>query len=159
VRTPLPARAVRSNVRAMRPIALASLLSTLVLCAGALCACGQSKADKASDKVCDARDDIAKQVKELQGLTLSTATVDQVTSNLNAIKDDLSNIADASGDLSDERRKDVQAANEEFKATMSQIATSVGKSLSLEDARTQVSQALKQLASSYQSTFGQLDCS
>jgi hypothetical protein len=143
----------------MRRIAPVLLFLSLVLCVGALSACGQSKADKASDKVCDARDDIGKQVKELQGLTLTTATVDQVTSSLDAIKKDLSDIADATGDLSDERRKDVQAANEAFKATMSQIASNVGKSLSLENAGTQTKQALQQLADSYQSTFGQLDCS
>jgi uncharacterized membrane-anchored protein YjiN (DUF445 family) len=143
----------------MRRIAPILLLLAVALTAGALSACGQSKADKAHDKVCDARDDIAKQVDELQGLTITTATVDQVTSSLDAIRKDLSDIADATGDLSDERRKDVQAANEAFKATMSQIGQNLGKSLSLENAASQTKQALQQLASSYKSTFGQLDCS
>jgi predicted nucleic acid-binding Zn-ribbon protein len=135
------------------------LLLTLVLTAGMLSACGQSKEDKAKSKVCDARDDIGKQVDKLKGLTVSTATLDQVTSSLNAIKQDLSDIADAQGDLSDQRKKDVQAANEAFKASVSQIASSVGKSLSLQDAGAQATQALQQLASTYQSTFGKIDCS
>jgi hypothetical protein len=143
----------------MRRLAPVLLLLTLVLAAGALSACGQSKADKASAKVCDARDDIGKQVDKLKGLTISTATLDQVTSSLNAIKQDLSDIADAQGDLSDQKRQDVQAANEAFKATVSQIASSVGKSLALQDAGAQAKQALQELASTYQSTFGKIDCS
>jgi hypothetical protein len=135
------------------------LLVTLVLTAGMLSACGQSKEDKAKSKVCDARDDIGKQVDKLKGLTISTATLDQVTSSLNAIKQDLSDIADAQGDLSDQRKKNVQAANEAFKASVSQIASSVGKSLALQDAGAQATQALQQLASTYQSTFGKIDCS
>jgi hypothetical protein len=143
----------------MRRITPVLLLLTLVLAAGVLSACGQSKEDKAKSKVCDARDDIGKQVDKLKGLTISTATLDQVTSSLNAIKQDLSDIADAQGDLSDQRKKDVQAANEAFKASVSQIASSVGKSLSLQDAGAQAKQALQQLASTYQSTFGKIDCS
>jgi hypothetical protein len=141
----------------MRRITPVLLLLTLVLAAGALSACGQSKEDKAKSKVCDARDDIGKQVEKLQGLTITTATLDQVTSSLNAIKQDLSDIADAQ--LSDQRKKDVQAANEAFKASVSQIASSVGKSLALQDAGAQAKQALQELASSYQSTFGKIDCS
>jgi uncharacterized membrane-anchored protein YjiN (DUF445 family) len=143
----------------MRRLAPVLLLLALVLAAGALSACGESKADKAQGKVCDARDDIGKQVQKLQGLTVSTATLGQVTSSLTAIRQALSDIADAQGDLSGERQKDVKAANEAFKASLSQIASSVGKSLSLQDAGTQVKQALQQLASSYQSTFAKLDCS
>ena len=143
----------------MRRIVPILLLLTLVLAAGALSACGESKEDKAKSKVCDARDDIGKQVDKLSGLTISTATLDQVTSSLNAIKQDLSDIADAQGDLSDQKKKDVQAANEAFKATVSQIASSVGKSLALQDAGAQAKQALQELASTYQSTFGKIDCS
>jgi uncharacterized membrane-anchored protein YjiN (DUF445 family) len=143
----------------MRRIVPILLLLTLVVSAGALAACGQSKEDKAKSKVCDARDDIGKQVEKLQGLTITTATLDQVTSSLNAIRQSLSDIANAQGDLSDQKRKDVQAANEAFKATMSQIASSVGRSLSLQDAGAQAKQALQELASSYQKTFGKIDCS
>ena len=143
----------------MRRIVPILLLLTLVVSAGALAACGESKEDKAKSKVCDARDDIGKQVDKLSGLTISTATLDQVTSSLNAIKQDLSDIADAQGDLSDQKKKDVQAANEAFKATVSQIASSVGKSLALQDAGAQAKQALQELASTYQSTFGKIDCS
>lgn len=138
-------------------MAIASLL--LILVAGVLSACGQSKADKARDQVCEARDDIAKQVESLSGLTLTTATTDQVTSGLQAIQSDLKTIAGATGDLSAERKKDVQAANDEFKTKMSQISGDLASKLSIQDAAAQGKAALQQLAESYRSTFGQLDCS
>ena len=143
----------------MRPAALVLVVLAAVLGAGVLAGCGESKADKAQAQVCDARDDIGQQVKDLQGLTITTATAAEVSSSLKSIRDSLADITSAQGDLSDERRKDVQAANEAFKATMSQIAGSIGKSLSIENAATQTKQALQQLAESYRASFGKLDCS
>jgi hypothetical protein len=144
----------------MRPTVPALLLTLLVVVgAGVLAGCGTSKEDKAKAQVCDARDDIAKQVKSLQGLTIGTATLSKVKDSLTAIQSDLNKIADAQGDLSDQRSKQVQDANEAFKAAMSQIAGSVGRTLSLQDAGTQAKQALQQLADSYQSSLGKIDCS
>jgi hypothetical protein len=130
----------------------------LVLAAGVLAACGESKADKAKNQVCDARDDIAKQVDTLKGLTITTATTDQISNSLKAIQSDLKKIADASGDLSAERKKDVQAANDEFKSTMSEITADFGSKLSIQDFATQAKAALQQLADSYANTFGKLSC-
>ena len=135
------------------------ILCLVVLAAGVVAGCGQSKAEKASDKVCDARDDIAKQVDELKGLTITTATADQARDNLDAIQSDLKTISKATDDLSDDRRKEVQAANDEFAGKMSQIGESLGGSLSIENAAAQAKAALQQLAQSYRDTFGQLDCS
>jgi len=135
-------------------------IALLLLVAGlAVTACGESKQDKASSQVCDARADIRKQVDELRGMTITTATVDGVTANLKAIRSDLGKIADAQGDLSDERRKQVQSANAAFRSQMTSLAASVGKSLSLEDAGSQVQTALTQLSDSYRQTLGRIDCS
>jgi phosphoglycerate-specific signal transduction histidine kinase len=141
----------------VRSTLLASIL--LVLAAGVLTACGQSKADKARDQVCEARDDIGQQVESLQELTLTTATTEKVQNSLQAIQSDLKSISSASEDLSADRKKDVQAANDEFTTKMTQIAQDFGNSLSIEGAATQAKAALEQLAQSYRSTFGQLDCS
>jgi phosphoglycerate-specific signal transduction histidine kinase len=141
----------------VRSTIIASLL--LVLAAAALAACGQSKADKARDQVCQARDSIAHQVESLQELTLTTATTEKVQDSLQAIQSDLKTISSASDDLSAERKKDVQAANDEFTAKMAQIGQDFGSSVSIEGAATQAKAALQQLADSYRSTFGQLDCS
>jgi hypothetical protein len=134
-------------------------IALLLLVAGlAVAACGESEQDKASTKVCDARSDIKKQVDELRGLTIKTATVDGVTANLQAIRTDLGKIADAQGTLNDDRKKQVQAANQAFKAQMTSLAESVGKSLSLADAESQLRSALAQLSDSYKNTLGQIDC-
>jgi phosphoglycerate-specific signal transduction histidine kinase len=140
----------------MRSTVAALLL--LVLAAGVLTGCGESKADKAKSQVCDARDDIGKQVDALKGLTITTATTEKITDSLNAIQSDLKKIADATGDLSAERKKDVQAANDEFKSTMSQITADFGSKLSIQDLATQAKAALQQLADSYANTFGKLSC-
>jgi hypothetical protein len=135
-------------------------IALLLLVAGlAVAACGESEQDKASTKVCDARADIKKQVDELSGLTITTASVDGVTANLKAIRSDLGKIADAQGSLNDDRKKQVQSANQAFKAQMTSLAASVGKSLSLADAESQLRTALAQLSDSYKKTLGQIDCS
>jgi hypothetical protein len=134
-------------------------ITLLLLVAGlALTACGESAADKASTQVCDARADIKKQVDELRGLTISTATVDGVTSNLQAIRTDLGKITDAQSDLNDDRKKQVQAANQAFEEQMTSLVKNVGKSLSLAEAESQLRSALAQLADSYKQTLGQIDC-
>jgi hypothetical protein len=139
---------------------LASVLVVpLLLLAGLLGACGSSAADDASAKVCAARDDIAKEVDKLKGLTLTTATTDQVTTSLQAIKKDLTTIKKSRGELSDQRRQDVEAANSEFGAAIRQTAVTVGRSVSVDAAAADAEQALDQLATSYKTSFGKLDCS
>jgi hypothetical protein len=141
----------------MRPAAvLIVVLVSLVLggCGGG----GSSKQDKAKDQVCSARDDIGRQVDELEGLTLSTATLDKVQTSLMAIDDDLKKIQDASGDLSPGRKSEVQQANRQFVAKIDAIASSLLKSTSLSEAQSHATVALQQLADAYQQTFAKFDC-
>lgn len=135
------------------------LLLLLAATAVGLTACGESSQDKAKSQVCDARADISKQVNELKGLTLATATVDGVKKNVQAIQDDLGKITDAQGDLNADRKKQVQAANQAFTEQVKSIASSVGSSLSLSEAGTQLKTVTTQLATSYQQTLGKIDCS
>jgi hypothetical protein len=121
-------------------------------------ACGESDEEKAQNKVCDARDDINKQVDELKSLTPSTVTADAVTQNLDAIKTDLKDISDAQSDLSSDRRSEAEAANKEFSSSVKGIASQLGSSLSAADAKAQVVTALNQLAASYQKAFAPLNC-
>jgi hypothetical protein len=124
-----------------------------------LAACGQSQQDKAKSQVCDARADIKKQVDQLKGLTVSTASVDGVKSSLKTIQTDLGKMKDAQGDLNADRKKQVTAANQAFASQLSSIVKNVGSSLSLTEAATQVKSALAQLTSTYQQTLGRIDCS
>jgi len=135
-----------------------STIVMLLFTAIAVAACGQSKQDKANAQVCDARADVKKQVNELRGLTASTATVDGVSQNLTAIRNDLGKITDAQSNLSDDRRQNVQAANTAFTDQVKSVVQNVGRSLSAADAKTQLKDATTQLASSYKQTLGQIDC-
>jgi uncharacterized protein YjbJ (UPF0337 family) len=141
----------------MRPSIVFVLIA--VLAALGLGACGESKQDKAKGTVCDARADISKQVEQLKGLTVSTVTVDGVQNSLKAISNDLSKIKDAQGDLSDDRRKQVQDATKTFTSQVQSIAGSVGKSTSLSEAKAQLTSALRQLAAAYEQSFARADCS
>ena len=132
----------------------------VALFALALGACGESDEEKAMNTVCDARDDIANQVDELNSLTPATVTADAVTQNLDAIQNDLNEIADAQSDLSDERRSEVEAATNEFTGTVKNVASDVGTgSLSASDAKARVVTGLQQLESYYQKALAPLDCS
>jgi uncharacterized protein YjbJ (UPF0337 family) len=144
------------GLAAMKPSIVFLLIA--VLAALGLGACGESKQDKAKTTVCDARADISKQVDQLKGLTVSTVTVDGVQSSLKAISSDLSKIKDAQGDLSDDRRQQVQDATKTFTSQVQSIAGSVGKSTSLGDAKAQLTSALQQLGDAYKQSFAKVDC-
>jgi dsDNA-specific endonuclease/ATPase MutS2 len=130
----------------------------LVLAAGAVVGCGESDEEKAQNQVCDARADLQKQVNELSNLTLSTATVDGVQKNLNAIDDDLKKISDAQGNLNEERKQEVESANRQFKSQLESIAQGLTSNLSLGGAEQKLRTAAQQLASSYKQTFAKVDC-
>jgi hypothetical protein len=134
------------------------IVATLAL-ALALAACGQSKEEKATSQVCDARADISKQVDTLQNLTVSTATTSQIKTSLTAIKDDLGKIKDAQGDLNDQRKSQVQQANDAFATQIKSIGSDLVSTLSLSQAKGQLKTGLEQLAATYKQTFAKIDCS
>ena len=135
------------------------VLSAIALGLGvALTACGESDEDKAKAEVCDARDDIRTQVRELQNLTLGTATTDKVRTSLEAIGMDLDKIADAQGQLSDSDRERVKKANQEFRSEVSSLGDDIGESVSLEDAAEQLKSDFSELATTYEQALAPIDC-
>ena len=135
------------------------VLSAFALGLGlALSACGESDEDKAKAEVCDARDDIRTQVRELQNLTLGTATADKVRTSLEAIGKDLDKIANARGQLSDSDRQRVEKANQEFRSELSSLGNDIGESVSLEDAADQLKSDFAELAATYEQALAPLDC-
>ena len=136
-------------------LALLLVATALLL---ALAACGESDEEKAKGDVCDARDDIQANVKDLQSLTLGTATLDEVRSNLTAIGDDVKKIADAQGKLSESDKEKVEKANNAFRSKVQGLAGEVGQSLSLEDAGQQLKSAFADLAATYRQAFAPVDC-
>jgi hypothetical protein len=144
-----PSRAKRLRV---------GLLVAPLLVAVTAVGCGESAADKAQTQVCDARADLNKQVDTLASLTPTTATTDAVSGALDAIKSDLKQISDAQGDLNDERKQEVESANQQFSAQLKAVAGDLGSSLSLSGAKAAVQSAGTELASSYQQTFASIEC-
>jgi hypothetical protein len=136
----------------------AACVTAAMMLALALGACGESDEEKAQNTVCDAKADIGEQVDELKAVTPATITGDDVTQNLDAIKTDLKNIEAAQGELTSDRRSEVEAATNAFTSSVQGIASDLGGSLSASDAKAGVVTALDQLAASYQKAFAPVDC-
>jgi hypothetical protein len=134
----------------------------LCVCTTAAAGCGgddTSTQDKALNDVCDARADIGKQVDTLKQLTPSTITADQMSTSVTAIGNDLKQIGDAQGSLSDARRKEIADANKAFSAQIRQISSTLLKSTSVDQARAQLQTAVTQLADAYRTSLAPIDCS
>ena len=136
------------------PIAiLACLLAALLV------ACGESEEEKAQDRVCDARADIEKRVDDLAGLTITTASIEEVTNNLKAIRDDLEKIAAEREDLAPEQRDAVDQAAKRFRAELETAAKDVvSGAASGEEAGARIGAALDDLAKSFREAYGPVDC-
>ena len=78
--------------------------------------------------------------------------------SLDAIKNDLKDIAGAHSDLSSDRRSKVEAANKAFASSVEEIASQVVSSLSASDAKAALVTALQQLGASYQQAFAPVNC-
>jgi chromosome segregation ATPase len=139
----------------LRPLVAIVLVGCLSV---GVTACGESAADKAKDNACDAVDDINTQVSELQTYTLTTVTKDKLDSNINSIKSDLGTIKDSLPDLKASLKSQLEAATNTFEQQFSQIASSVGQSVSIQDAAKQVTSDSQQLKSSYDKAFASVSC-
>jgi cell pole-organizing protein PopZ len=132
---------------------LAGLLAALLV------ACGESEEEKAQDRVCDARADIEKRVDDLAGLTITTASIDDVTKNLKAIRDDLEKIAAERDDLAPEQQDAVDQAAKSFQTELETAAKDVvSGAASGEEAGARIGSALDDLAKSFREAYGPVDC-
>jgi hypothetical protein len=136
------------------------LAGVVIALALAVSACGGDSAEeRAQKKVCSARADIKQQVDELKSTTISTASLDGVQSDLQAIGKSLSQISGAQKDLKGDRKQDVQEATQTFKTEVANVGRQLVTSLSAGDAQQQIQTALQGLASSYQKALAPIDCS
>jgi hypothetical protein len=140
---------------ALRPQPRAVFVAVVIGLAG----CGESEEEKAQNQVCDARDDINKQIEELQSLPLNAASLDQAKGHLSAIRSDLNQMVDAQDDLSSERKQQVQAANDTFVKQLESVASTVTSSGLSGDAKAQARSAFDQLAATYKQALAPTDCS
>ena len=138
----------------------ATLAAAVTVAVVSLAACGgDSKEDRAKAQVCDARADIGKQVDALKGMTITTATTSQIQDNLKAIGDDLRKIRNARADLDDDRKSQVDQANQAIESQVKGVVSTLATTTSAADAKAKVQQAFQQLADSYKQAFAKIDCS
>jgi Tfp pilus assembly protein PilP len=130
-----------------------------MLIALALAACGESEEENAQQTVCDAREDIANEIETLKGITPANFNADTVSESVSAIQSDLSQIKGAREDLSDDRRQEVDSANQAFESQVRDVAQQIGSGVAGGDAASTISAAAQQLASSYEQSFARIDCS
>ena len=122
-------------------------------------ACGESEEEKTQNRVCDARADIQKRVDDLAALTITTASIDDVTRNLKAIRDDLEQIAAEPEDLAPEQREEVEQATKSFRSELETAAKDVvSGAASGEEAGARIGSALDELAKSFRQAYGPVDC-
>ena len=133
--------------------------SAVLLASLAVAACGDSSEDTAKTTVCNARADISKQVDQLKALTPSTFTTEAASKSLSAIRSDLNDIKGAQSDLSDDRRQQVQQANQQFAGKVQDLVKQVFRSTSAADAKSQMTAAFQDLADTYKQTYARVDCS
>jgi predicted nucleic acid-binding Zn-ribbon protein len=122
-------------------------------------ACGESEEEKAQNRVCDARADIEKRVDDLAGLTITSASIDKVTNNLKALRDDLEQIAAEREDLAPEQQDAVDQAAKRFRSELETAAKDVvSGAASGEEAGARIGAALDDLAKSFREAYGPVDC-
>ena len=135
------------------------LLAALIGSAALAASCGESDEEKAQNAVCDARADIQSHVDKLADLTITSASIDQVTENLKAIRTDLQKIADQQNQLDPDRQQEVEQAGKQFRSELGDVAGDVvSGAASGEEAGTRVSSALDKLAKSFREAYGPVDC-
>jgi hypothetical protein len=140
-------------------VCLIPVLAALLGAAGLLVACGESDEEQAQNEVCDARADIQRRVADLADLTITTASIEQVTNNLDAIRDDLQTIAAEQGDLEPERRQEVEEAGKRFRSQLQATAQDVlSGAASGEEAGARVGSALDGLAKTFREAYAPVDC-
>jgi hypothetical protein len=124
-----------------------------------LAACGESEEENAQQTVCDARQDIADEIDTLKGITPATFNVDTVSESVTAIQSSLSQIKGARADLSDDRRQELDSANQAFESQVEDVVQQIASGATGGDAASTISAAAQQLAGSYEETFARIDCS
>jgi hypothetical protein len=102
-----------------RAVSRRSIPVLLVVMALAVAACGgESAEDEALAEVCDARASIQSHIEALEGLRINTDVESveavKVRSTVNAIEPEVDRITDASDELPEDTRQQVEAATAEF---------------------------------------------
>jgi uncharacterized protein YoxC len=136
---------------------IAALMLVAVL-SFSVVACGKSDTEQARDDACNAVDDIGTQVNQINGYTLLTVTKDKLEANVNSMKDDLSTIKDALPKLESSLKSQLESATNTFGGQVDKLASTVGESVSLQQAANQITADRQQLKTSYDEAFASVSC-
>ena len=154
---PAPSR-ISLGRRRHPPWRTAAPETSLALTALFLAACGGDSEEEATEKICNAANDIEQRVGDLASLSIVTASADQIEEDLNAIGDDLETIKDSAGDLREDERNEVDEAAQSLESTVDGSLSEIGQSQSLEDAAQGVESAIGELGTSIQALLTPIDC-
>ncbi|TMK27255.1 MAG: hypothetical protein E6G62_00485 [Actinobacteria bacterium] len=136
----------------------AAALIMLAVGSLALAGCGESSQAKAYKQVCAVRGDIAKQIRTLTGLSLSSSSANAAKASFEAIGRDVTQIKADAGKLDSSRRRAVETATHDFVNKVGTIAAGLTSKLSPKNAATQFKAALTQLAGAYNQTLASISC-
>jgi Tfp pilus assembly protein PilP len=124
----------------------------------ALAGCGESAQAKAKKQVCNARNDIARQIATLQKLTINAAAATTAKASFEAIGKDVTQIKNVQKSLDTARRKEVETATHDFVTRVNAIAAGLSSNTSISNAEAQFKSALSQLATAYSQSLGAVNC-
>jgi len=140
-------------------------VAALGLSVTGLTACGESAEEKASKQVCSARNNISEEITKLQGLTISTNTLNEAKAGFETISNDLKKIKEAQPNLAPARKEQIETATKTFQSQLSTMAAGLASSLgsgslssALANAEPQLKAALTQLATDYKQALAPISC-
>lgn len=134
-------------------VVLLGVLAPLAFASG----CGESAQAKAEKTVCEGKQEIGTSVHSLQSMTLTTASVSAVQSDIKGIEAGLRKVKGAQGQLSGTRREAAEKANAQLSAELSGISHEL-TSLTLPQALTKIVTAGEKLAAGYKQAFTPVKC-
>jgi len=156
-----------SHARALRLRGRSTAVAFLLVGSLGLAGCGESSGEKAAKQVCSATKEITTQIGKLQSLAISQSFLTEAKDSLAAISKSTKQIQEASPNLDQARREELEAANKAFQSEIVKITASVGTSAfssknlesALKSAEPQIKAALSGLAASYKKAYEALNCS
>ena len=140
-------------------LVLGSLLVVIILGLVVFFVTRQSEEEKALQAVCTSRADIQKRVESLASTTVTNFTLNGFKENVQGISNDVSTIRTNQPKLKENRKQEIQAANQAFETAVTTTLKSLGTSLSVSNAQEKLKTAGLQLVSSYKETLQPVDCS
>lgn len=155
--TPAPDPVGSSNKKVF--IGLGVLILVIVAVVAIVLLTRESEEEKALTAVCDARQDIQENVQEIAGLSVTNFTLNGFRESVEDIRADVKTIQENRAKLNPDRKQEVEQANQAFQTAFTDTIQGLGTDISIDNAKSKLSQAGSDLVAAYQSAYGPVDCS